>query len=86
MHVSFKIHYRNNLIDIKDSYLIPRPPSWFDRYCSYGHQLYPSDKGERINVTENLMDNQEWTIQRGNIGHTTQTEAEESKNEYSTDY
>ena len=43
MHVSFKIHYRNNLIDKKHSYLIPRPPSWDDRSCSYGHQLYPSD-------------------------------------------
>ena len=27
MHVPFKIHYRNNLIDKKYSYLIPRPPS-----------------------------------------------------------
>ena len=43
MHVSFKIHYRNNLIDKKDSYLIPRPPSWDDRNYSNGHQLYPSD-------------------------------------------
>ena len=43
MHVSFKIYYRNNLIDKKHSYLIPRPPSWDDRNCSYGHQLYPSD-------------------------------------------
>ena len=43
MHVSFKIHYRNNLIDKKHSYLIPRPPSWDDRNCSYGHQLYPSE-------------------------------------------
>jgi hypothetical protein len=42
MHVSFKIHYRNNVIDKKHSYLIPRPPSWDDRNCSYGHQLYPS--------------------------------------------
>jgi hypothetical protein len=42
MHVSFKIHYRNNLIDQKDSYPIPRPPSWDDRNYSYGHQLYPS--------------------------------------------
>ena len=41
MHVPFKIHYRNNLIDKKDSYLIPRPPSWDDRNYSYGHQLYP---------------------------------------------
>jgi hypothetical protein len=39
MHVSFKIHYRNNLIDKKRSYLIPRSPSWDDRNCSYGHQL-----------------------------------------------
>ena len=42
MHVPFKIHYRNNLIDKKDSYPIPRPPSWDDRNYSYGHQLYPS--------------------------------------------
>ena len=42
MHVPFKIHYRNNLIDKKDSYLIPRLPSWDDRNYSYGHQLYPS--------------------------------------------
>ena len=42
MYVPFKIHYRNNLIDTKDSYLIPRPPSWDDRKYSYGHQLYPS--------------------------------------------
>jgi hypothetical protein len=40
--VPFKIHYRNNLIDKKDFYPIPRPPSWDDRNCSYGHQLYPS--------------------------------------------
>jgi hypothetical protein len=26
MHVSFKIHYRNNLIDKKDSHPIPRRP------------------------------------------------------------
>jgi hypothetical protein len=43
MHVPFKIHYRNNLIDKKDSYLIPRPPSWDDRNYSYGHQLYPCE-------------------------------------------
>ena len=43
MHVSFKIHYRNNLIDKKDSYLISCPPSWDDRNYSYGHQLYPSE-------------------------------------------
>jgi len=42
MHVPFKIHYRNNLIDKKDSYLITRPPSWDDRNYSYGHQFYPS--------------------------------------------
>jgi hypothetical protein len=41
MHVPFKIHYRNNLINKKNSYLIPRSPSWDDR--SYSHQLYPSD-------------------------------------------
>ena len=43
MHVSFKIHYRNNLIDKKDSYLISYPSSQDDRNYSYGHQLYPSD-------------------------------------------
>ena len=42
MHVPFRIHYRNNLIDKKDSYPIPRPPSWDDRNCSYSHQLYSS--------------------------------------------
>jgi hypothetical protein len=42
MHVPFKIHYRNNLIDKKDSYLIPRPASWDDRNYNYGHQLYLS--------------------------------------------
>jgi hypothetical protein len=44
-----------------------------------------SHKDERINVIENRMDNQEWTIQRGNIWHTRQTEAAESKHEYNTD-
>jgi hypothetical protein len=43
MHVPFRIHYRNNLIDKKDSYPIPRPPSWDDHNCSYGHQLYHSE-------------------------------------------
>ena len=43
IHVPFKIHYRKNLIDKKDSYLIPRPPSWDDRNYSYGYQLYPSE-------------------------------------------
>ena len=43
MHVPFKIHYRNNLIEKKDSYLIPRPPSWDDRNYGYDHQLYPSE-------------------------------------------
>ena len=45
MHVPFKIHYRNNLIDKKDFYLIPDSTSAIlgDRNCSYGHQLYPSD-------------------------------------------
>jgi hypothetical protein len=38
MHVPFRIHHRNNLIDKKDSYLIARPPSWDDRNYSYGHQ------------------------------------------------
>ena len=47
MHVSFKIHYRNNLIDKKEPYLISCPPSWDGRNYSYGHQLYPS---EYINV------------------------------------
>jgi hypothetical protein len=41
----FKGVYRNNLIDKKDSYLIPRPPSWDDCNYSYGHQLYPSADG-----------------------------------------
>jgi hypothetical protein len=31
----FRIHYRNNLIDKKDSYPIPRPPSWDDRKDVY---------------------------------------------------
>ena len=48
MHVLFKIHYRNNLISKKNSYLIPRPPSWDDRNYSYGHQLYPSDNTVRV--------------------------------------
>ena len=43
MHVPFRIHHRNNLIDKKDSYPIPRSPSWDNRNCSYGHQLYLSD-------------------------------------------
>ena len=43
MHVSFKIQYRNNLIDKKDSYLISCPPSWDDCNYSYGHQLYPNE-------------------------------------------
>ena len=43
MHVSFKIHYRNNLIDKKESYLILCLPSWNDRKYSYSHQLYPSE-------------------------------------------
>jgi len=34
----------------KDSYPIPRPPSWDDRNCSYGHQLYPSDDIAEINA------------------------------------
>jgi hypothetical protein len=42
-YVPFRIHYRNNLIDKKDSYPIPRPPSWDDHNCSYGHQLYHSE-------------------------------------------
>jgi hypothetical protein len=49
MHVPFRIHYRNNLIDKKDSYPIPRPPSWDDRNCSCGHQLYPSDNHDHFN-------------------------------------
>ena len=48
MHVLFRIHYRNNLISKKNSYLIPRPPSWDDRNYSYGHQLYPSDNTVRV--------------------------------------
>jgi hypothetical protein len=50
MHVPFRIHYRNNLIDKKDSYLIPRPPSWDDRNCSYGHQLYSSEFVKHGNI------------------------------------
>jgi hypothetical protein len=45
--VPFKIHYRNNLINKKDYYLISCPPSWDDRNYSYGHQLYPSEYGDR---------------------------------------
>ena len=56
MHVPFKIHYRNNLIDKKDSYLIPRPPSQDDRNYSYGHQLYPSEIGIFIWQTEGQSD------------------------------
>jgi hypothetical protein len=52
MHVQFKIHYRNNLKDKKDSYLIPRPPSWDDRNYSYGHQLYPSEYGDAKETVE----------------------------------
>ena len=52
MHVPFKLHYRNNLIDKKDSYPIPRPPSWDDRNYSYGHQLYPSETFEKLNNKE----------------------------------
>ena len=40
MHVPFKIHYRNNLIDKR---FLPDSTSWDDRNYSYGHQLYPSD-------------------------------------------
>jgi hypothetical protein len=46
MHVPFKIHYRNNLIDKKNSYPIPRPPSWDDRNYSYGSISFtPVKKG-----------------------------------------
>jgi hypothetical protein len=41
MHV--QLHYKNNLIDKKDSYPFSCPPSWDDRNYSYGHQLYPSE-------------------------------------------
>ena len=59
MHVSFKIHYRNNLIDKKDSYLISCPPSWDDRNYSYGHQLYPSDiQHKKLNNKCKLFYNQ----------------------------
>ena len=54
MHVPFKIHYRNNLIDKKDSYLITRPTSWDDRNCSYHHQLYPSEPGD-MSITTKLL-------------------------------
>jgi hypothetical protein len=37
------IHYKNNLIDKKDSYPISCLPSWDDRNYSYCHQLYPSE-------------------------------------------
>jgi hypothetical protein len=50
MHVPFRIRYRNNLIDKKDSCTIPRTPSWDDRNCSYGHQLYPSDLYMKLNM------------------------------------
>jgi hypothetical protein len=52
MHVSFKIHHRNNLIDKKDSYLIQRPPSWDDRNYGYGHQLYPGE-GRTVGIVPN---------------------------------
>jgi hypothetical protein len=56
MHVSFIIHYKNNLIDKKDSYLISCPPSWDDRNYSYGHQLYPSEYIYFKNIlSENLF-------------------------------
>jgi hypothetical protein len=55
MHVPFKIHDRNNLIDKKDSYLIPRPPSWDDRNYSYGHQLYPSEYGDAKETAEYIL-------------------------------
>jgi hypothetical protein len=35
MHVSFIIHYKNNLIVKKDSYQISCPPSWDDRNYSW---------------------------------------------------
>jgi hypothetical protein len=65
MHVPFKIHYRNNLIDKKDSYLIPRPPSWDDRNYSYGHQLYHSDYV--IKFVSDLWYN--WNIVESDIKH-----------------
>jgi hypothetical protein len=43
MHVPFRIQNRNNLIDKKDSYPIPRLPSWDDRNYSYVHQFYPCE-------------------------------------------
>ena len=52
MHVSFKIHYRNNLIDRKDSYLISCPPSWDDRNYRYSHQLYPSEQWRLANDSD----------------------------------
>ena len=60
MHVPFRIHYRNNLIDKKDSYPISRPPSWDDRNCSYGHQLYPSDP--TVNSIKDLYDSYKTNI------------------------
>jgi hypothetical protein len=55
MYVPFKIHYRNNLIDKKHSYLIPRPPSWDDRHCSYGHQLYHSEYYVELAFYSNVL-------------------------------
>ena len=61
MHVPFKIHYRNNLIDKKNSYLFPRPSSWDDRNYSYGHQLYPSEYSDEGLCTM-LHECSEWML------------------------
>ena len=45
MHVPFRIHYRNNLIDKKRFLPDSTSASWDDRNCSYGNQLYPSGNG-----------------------------------------
>jgi hypothetical protein len=54
MHVSFEIHDRNILIDKKHFYLIPRPPSWDDRICNYGHQLYHSEQMDMCTTHNNI--------------------------------
>jgi hypothetical protein len=55
MHVSFKIHYRNNLINKKDSYLISCPPSWMTVTTVTVHRLYLSVLGVLHNLSENTV-------------------------------
>ena len=43
VHVSFGVHDGSDLVDKGDSCLVSCPPSWDDRGCSCGHQLYPSE-------------------------------------------